>query len=88
MNGTVLWNASRYGYRVQVFKAGENEPEYDYMAGNHRYDSQAWVDPSSLNAESYNTLCMFAEQTADRLAKEYGISTVERDEDIDCSDEY
>jgi len=78
---TVHYGSCPYGYQVLVCKDGKIVKEYS--AGNSRHESQSYVEPGSMNAESPATLAKFAKQTAEEFAKEYGGCPVEHDTDIE-----
>ena len=80
---TISYAATRYGYCVQVIDGGE--VVYDYTAGNHRGESQTFVDPRSPNAVTLRQLKRWAKQTAGEIAKERGITTVEFDPDLEAT---
>jgi predicted RNA-binding protein YlxR (DUF448 family) len=61
------------GYSVRVYDPESREVE-TYDAGNHRGDSQVWLDPDDPDALDAETLKRFARQTAEEMAGEYGIN--------------
>ena len=68
---TVAFAATRFGYCVQVIQGFD--VVYDYTAGNHRGESQTFVDPRSPNAVPLRQLRRWAKQTAGEVANERGI---------------
>jgi predicted RNA-binding protein YlxR (DUF448 family) len=69
----VGYSVQRDGYSVRVYDPESREVE-TYDAGNHRGDSQVWIDPDSPDALDAETLKRFARQTAEEMAGEYGIN--------------
>jgi len=80
---SVIYAAIRCGYCVQVIDGGEIV--YEYTAGNHKRESQTFVDPRSPNTVSLSQLRRWAKQTADQLAGERGIpaNQIEFDPDLE-----
>lgn len=69
----VGFNVQRDGYTVRVYDPESREVE-TYHAGNHRGDSQVWIDPDSPDALDAETLQRFARQTAEEMAGEFGVN--------------
>ncbi len=78
----VIYAATRYGYRVQVFNG--SEIVHEYSAGNCDKESQTFIDPSSPNAVGLRQLRRWAKQTAGEIAKERGIAQVQYDPDLEA----
>lgn len=76
----IIWGATEYGYSVQTIDDGEIVDEY--TAGNNRCDSQSYVDLDSPNALPLATMRQFAEQTANEIAADKGITNVSEDADL------
>lgn len=55
---------TNYGYKI--FEGDE----LVYQAGNHKLDSQQYVQPGSVNALSLNTLKKYARQTMFEIEEE------------------
>ncbi len=68
---SVIYAATRYGYRVQVLDGGQ--VVYDYTAGNCWKESSAIIDPKSCHAVRRYKLRCWAKQTAGQIAKERNI---------------
>ena len=81
----VIYAATGYGYCVQVIDGGE--VVYDYSAGNHQMESQAFVDPRSPNAVRLPQLKRWAKQTAVEVSNEWGIPAdrIEYDADMEAA---
>ena len=81
----VIYAASDYGYCVQVIDGGE--VFYEYTAGNHRGDSQTYVEPRSPNAVKLSQLRRWAKQTAGEIAQARNVppQRVEYDADLEAA---
>ncbi len=81
----VIYAATGYGYCIQVIDGGE--VVYDYSAGNHQQESQAFVDPCSPNAVRLSQLQRWAKQTAGEIANERRIpaNRIEYDPDLEAA---
>ena len=81
----VIYAATGYGYSVQVIDGGE--VVYEYMAGNHQRESQAFVDARSPQAVRLSQLQRWAKQTAGEIANERRIpaSRIEYDADLEAA---
>jgi hypothetical protein len=71
MMQSVIYAATRNGYRVQVMDGAA--AVHEYSAGNCWQESQTTVAPRSLNAVRLSQLRRWARQTASEIAKERGI---------------
>ena len=79
----VIYAANQFGYTVQLMDGDQIVKTYN--AGNHRRESQTYVDPRSDNALTEKQILIFAEKTARAFAKENGTTVVEYDDDLEES---
>lgn len=81
---SVIYAATKNGYRVQVIGGGEIV--HEYSAGNCSKESQTTVAPRSLNAVKLPQLRRWVRQTASEIAKERGIpiAQVQHDPDLEA----
>jgi hypothetical protein len=78
----IQWYLTGTGYHVTVY-GPDNQPIYEYDAGNHPLDSQS---VSTLHPLPDETLIRYAEQTSRETAEEYGISYDRISRDTDSED--
>jgi hypothetical protein len=78
---SVIYAATRNGYRVQVMDG--SAVVHEYSAGNCWQESQTTVAPRSPNAVKLAQLRRWAKKTASEIAKERGIAIAQVQHDPD-----
>lgn len=79
------------GYAVAVYDS-ESQPLKEYSAGNSRFCSQTYLPKGHPQTVRRGTLRMYARQTAEEMAAEYGLKKdrvfYSKDDENDAADDY